>query len=84
MAFQFNKALTAGVTREGLNLCAIPFAVQTGITIEAHTNHGYVIEQEVIAGNVANDIILLPTAMIDEPAAHGLVDASARTILKTI
>jgi hypothetical protein len=82
MASQFNKALTAGVTREGLNLCAIPFAVQTGITIEAHTNHGYVIEQEVIAGNVANDIILLPTAMIDEPAAHGLVDASARKPLK--
>jgi hypothetical protein len=84
MASQSIKALTAGVTREGLNLCAIPFAAQTGITNEAHTNHGHVIEQEVIAGNVADDIILLPTAMIDEPAAHGLVDASARTALGTI
>ena len=84
MASQSIKALTAGVTRESLNTCAIPFAAQTGITIEAHTDHGHVIEQEVIAGNVADDIILLPTAMIDEPAAHGLVDASARTALGTI
>ena len=84
MASQSIKALTAGVTREGLNTCAIPFAAQTGITIEAHTDHGHVIEQEVIAGNVADDIILLPTAMIDEPAEHSLVDASARTALGTI
>jgi hypothetical protein len=84
MASQSIKAFTAGAIREGINLCAIPFAAQTGITTEAHTNHVHVIEQEVIAGNVADDIILLPTAMIDEPAAHGLVDASARTALGTI
>jgi molybdate transport system substrate-binding protein len=84
MASQSIKAFTAGATREGLTLCSAPFAAQTGITIEAHTNHGHVIEQEIIAGNVDDDIVLLPTAMIDDLVTKNLVDASTRTELGTI
>jgi molybdate transport system substrate-binding protein len=84
MASQTIKAFTAGATREGLNLCAIPFTAQTGIPIEAHTNHGHMIEQEVMAGNVDDDIVLLPSAMIDELAKNKLVDSSTRTAIGTI
>jgi molybdate transport system substrate-binding protein len=84
MASQSIKALTAGATSEGLNLCAVPFTAQTGIMIEPHTNHGHIIEQEIIAGNVDDDIVLLPTAMIDELAKNKLVDSSTRTAIGTI
>ncbi|NKB21888.1 MAG: hypothetical protein GKS01_15455 [Alphaproteobacteria bacterium] len=84
MATQIIKAFTAGATREGLSLCSGPFAAQTGITIEAHTNHGHVIEQEVTAGNVDDDIVLLTTGMIDHLAGQKLVDVSTRTTLGTI
>ena len=84
MASQTIKAFAAGATREGLSLCSIPFSAQTGIMIEARTNHGHVIEREVLAGNVGDDIVLLPTAMIDKLAAEGLVDASTRMTLGTI
>jgi len=78
------KAFTAGATREGLSLCSIQFAAQTGFTIDTHTNHGHIIEQEVIAGHVDDDIVLLPVAMIEELATKGLVDANSRTALGTI
>jgi len=84
MASQTIRAFTAGATREGLSLCSVPFAAQTNITIEAHTNHGHVIEQEVTAGNVEDDIVLLPTAIIDELAKNKLVDSSTRTPIGTI
>ncbi|MGB0577751.1 MAG: hypothetical protein ACPGPC_16630 [Alphaproteobacteria bacterium] len=78
------NAFTAGATREGLSLCSIQFAAQTGFTIDTHTNHGHIIEQEVIAGHVDDDIVLLPVAMIEELATKGLVDANSRTALGTI
>ena len=84
MASQTIKAFTAGATREGLSLCSVPFAAQTGFSIDAHTNHGHIIEQEVIAGHVDDDIVLLPVAMIEELAAKGLIDANSRIALGTI
>lgn len=78
------KAFTAGATKEGLARCAAPFEAATGIRIEAHTTHGHLIEQQVIAGEAEDDIVLLPDAMIDNLAARGLVAAAPRADLGTI
>ena len=43
------KAFTAGATKEGLTLCAADFEAETGIRVEAHTTHGHLIEERVIA-----------------------------------
>ena len=67
------KVLTAGATREGLALCAGPFARRTGIRIEADTTHGHLIERQVRAGEADHDMVLLPSAMIDTLAGLGLV-----------
>lgn len=78
------RAFTAGATKEGLAACAALFEAQTGIRIEAHTTHGHLIEEQVIAGEVAEDIVLLPTAMIDNLADRGLVSREHRVPLGTI
>lgn len=78
------KAYTAGATKEGLAACAILFEAETGIRIESHTTHGHLIEEQVIAGEVDDDIALLPTAMIDTLADRGLVSAQHRVTLGTI
>ena len=78
------KAFTAGATKEGLAICAAGFEAKTGIRIEAHTTHGHLIEERVIAGEVDDDIVLLPTAMIDNLAARGLVAPERRVSLGTI
>ena len=78
------RAFTAGATKEGLANCAAGFEAKTGIRIEAHTTHGHLIEERVIAGEVDDDIVLLPTAMIDNLAARGLVAPERRVSLGTI
>ncbi|MDA0653226.1 MAG: substrate-binding domain-containing protein, partial [Proteobacteria bacterium] len=78
------RAYTAGATKEGLALCAARFEAETGIRIEAHTNHGHLIEEQVIAGQADDDIVLLPTAMIDNLAKRGLVAAEPRVTFGTI
>lgn len=78
------KAFTAGATKEGLALCAAQFEEQTGIRIEAHTTHGHLIEEQIIAGEADDDIIVLPSAMIDNLAMRGLVSPEPRVRLGTI
>jgi molybdate transport system substrate-binding protein len=78
------KAFTAGATKEGLALCAAMFEAETGIRIEAHTTHGHLIQEQVMAGEVDDDIVLLPTAMIDKLAAQRLVASELRATLGTI
>lgn len=78
------KAFTAGATKEGLAACAILFEVETGIRIEFDTTHGHLIEEQVVAGEVDDDIVLLPTAMIDTLADRGLVTRKDRVALGTI
>ena len=78
------KAYTAGATKEGLAACAGLFEAETGIRIHSHTTHGHLIEEQVIAGEVDDDIVLLPTAMIDVLADRGLVSAQHRVALGTI
>ena len=78
------KAFTAGATKEGLALCAELFEAATGVRIEAHTTHGHLIEERVIAGEVDDDIVLLPTVMIDNLSARGLLATESRVTLGTI
>ena len=78
------KAFTAGATKEGLVLCATQFEDRTGIRIEAHTTHGHLIEEQIIAGEVQDDIVLLPSAMIDNLATRRLVSPEPRVTLGTI
>jgi molybdate transport system substrate-binding protein len=78
------KAYTAGATKEGLAACAALFEAETGIRIESHTTHGHLIEEQVIAGEVDDDMVLLPVAMIDNLADRGLVSAECRVALGTI
>ncbi|MBT5457385.1 MAG: substrate-binding domain-containing protein [Rhodospirillaceae bacterium] len=78
------RAFTAGATKEGLAACAVLFEAQTGIRIESHTTHGHLIEEQIIAGNVDDDIVLLPTAMIDALAEIGLLSGEHRVALGTI
>jgi molybdate transport system substrate-binding protein len=78
------KAFTAGATKEGLALCAKAFEAETGISVDARTTHGHLIEEQIIAGEVADDIVLLPTAMIENLTARRLVSPSPNVILGTI
>lgn len=78
------KAFTAGATKEGLARCAAMFEAETGIRVESHTTHGHLIEERVIAGGVDDDMVLLPTAMIDDLAGRGLVTDAPRAALGTI
>lgn len=78
------KAYTAGATKEGLAACAVLFEAETGIRIDSHTNHGHLIEEQVIAGEVDDDIALLPTAMIDTLSDRNLVSRELRVALGTI
>jgi molybdate transport system substrate-binding protein len=78
------KAFTAGATKEGLALCAATFEAETGIRIDSHTTHGHLIEEQVITGQADDDIVLLPTAMIDNLAKRGLVAIEPRVMLGTI
>ena len=78
------RAYTAGATKEGLALCAARFEAETGIRIEAHTTHGHLIEEQIIAGQTDDDIVLLPTAMIDNLAKRGLAAPEPRVALGTI
>ena len=55
-----------------------------GVRIEANTTHGHLIEEQAIAGQVDDDIVLLPTAMIDNLSARSLVPAEPRVTLGTI
>ena len=77
------KAFTAGATKEGLALCATQFEDLTGIRIEAHTTHGHLIEEQIIAGEVQDDIVLLPSAMIDNLTTRRLVSPEPRVTLGT-
>ena len=78
------KAFTAGATKEGLALCGALFESETGARLEAHTTHGHLIEEQVIAGQMDDDIVLLPTAMIDNLSARSLVATEPRVTLGTI
>ena len=78
------RAYTAGATKEGLGLCAEKFEAQSGIHVEARTTHGHLIEQQVIGGEVSDDIVLLPSHMIDNLAARELVSQNHRIALGTI
>ena len=75
---------TAGATKEGLALCAGPFEAQTGIGIEAHTTHGHLIEEQVIAGEADDDMGLLPSAMIQNLIGRGLARGEFRRKIGTI
>jgi molybdate transport system substrate-binding protein len=72
MADAVLKILTAGATREGLALCAAPFEQRTGIRIDADTTHGHLIERQVRADESDHDIVLLPSAMIENLIGLGL------------
>ena len=72
MADALLKILTAGATREGLALCAAPFEQRSGIRIEADTTHGHLIEQRVRVGEADHDMVLLPSAMIENLIGLGL------------
>lgn len=78
------RAYTAGATKEGLALCAASFEAETGIGVAARTTHGHLIEQQVIAGEAHDHILLLPTAMIDNLTARGLLAPEPRVTLGTI
>jgi len=78
------KAFTAGATKEGLALCAASFEADTSIRIEAHTTHGHLIEERVIAGEADDDIVLLPAAMIDNLSRRGLLAPEPRAALGII
>lgn len=78
------RIFTAGATKEGLSLCAGPFAAETGIAIDWHTTHGHLIEAQVIAGEAADDMVLLPAAMIENLVGRGLARADFRRSLGTI
>ena len=78
------NAFTAGANKEGLALCATQFEDLTGIRIEAHTTHGHLIEEQIIAGEVQDDIVLLPSAMIDNLITRRLVSPEPRVTLGTI
>jgi molybdate transport system substrate-binding protein len=75
---------TAGATKEGLALCAAPFEAETGIAIDARTTHGHLIEERVIAGQADGDMVLLPSAMVENLVGRELVRKDFRQKLGAI
>ncbi|MPY69311.1 MAG: hypothetical protein GEU92_04420 [Alphaproteobacteria bacterium] len=75
---------TAGATREGIAACAAPFARQCGVALAVETAHGHLIERQVLAGETAADVVMLPEAMIARLAEAGLADPDIRARLGVI
>lgn len=75
---------TAGATREGIAACAGPFARAGGATLVIDTAHGHLIERQVLAGETAADVVMLPEAMIARLTEAGLADACIRARLGVI
>lgn len=78
------KIITAGATREGLDALVGSFRRQSGIGVDWTTDHGHNIRKYVIAGETDADMVLLPTAMVEDLRGRGLVADRFETVLGVI
>ena len=68
------KVLAAGSALHGVRPAAAAFTGETGIAVQAATDHGHNIRKHALAGETDADVVLVPTEWANELIAAGRAD----------